>query len=1237
MNNSNRLSPIGLLAGLILSFALSNTYAASLSIADGPLLLTTKAKPNVMIMLDNSGSMKARMYSSNYDTTKTYDGIFDSSKFYEYLVDGTASLNFNSDAFDLTKPGAAYDVPNIDNTKKGAFIDTTCTPNGVANCWSGHFLNWLTSRRIDSSRQALVGGKVESRESFTYYTKNSVDYNYKIVANNEPEDRNLSDNYSASSSYSPIPNSNNAQIQDSANGAVVTSPATYNPYAQLTFTGSTQSYNLAVLVPNEPTGLMHDVKDDVRLGVSFYRYNRAGSPTIYDNNNSIDGGTMLFEIPKNPFINQPPANDYRSTVGYIGTDINKLVDSIEHFPLVWGTTPLAENLVEVIRYFEQANPQYGAASSPLVSGVPFVKATNTSTATKSLDPYYIASENKKLSCTKSSVLIVTDGEPYRDANVPAALQSYDGDSTDATVGSPGRTDYLDDVARWAHCSSATGTCDANSGTGLRDLRTDAELTGDQNLTIHTVAYANGSIPQILQDTADNGGGQATAADNAASLRTALTNAIVSAQNSNTSASAVTTNSNRLSTNSQVYQASYIPSTWTGNLSAFTIPTTGNIDMTSPAWQAKSNIPAYASRNVFTLNSTGIKLASSDISNLSSTQKTDLFYDSALSAGDNLTNQKEMLAYILGNDQFETRKSSTNNYGTTFRDRVDVNSSGTVTGGNVLGDIVNSSPFYVGNGSYGYETLAEGKSNATSPYQAFVSYNNATATKRKEILYVGANDGMLHAFNASTGVEEFAYIPSFVFSNLKNLADPSYTHQYFVDGPVKAGDVHFSSNDTWHTVLVGSAGAGGRGVFALDVTTPGSFDSNDVLWEATDTTLDTSGSMPYPKLYPDLGYTMTEPSIVRMANGKWAAIVANGYNSSTDTATLYIIDIETGSKIAEFKTLKGDSTTPNGLSSPVAIDIDGDKIVDTIYAGDLLGNMWKINVSDSSASNWDFAFEDSAGKPAPLFKAKDYLNAAQPITAKPLVGPHEKGGVLVYFGTGKYFETLDNVVVSATQRQSFYAVHDDSTGSTRTALATPALVNRGTNLVAQTITNEFSYTALGTTVTNDLRYISSNAVAYSSSVKGWYIDLQNPNKLSPVDSEGERVISTALLRDKKLVFVTMSPEADPCSFGGSSWFMELDPYSGGTLAFQPFDIDDDGNITNNDLVYQVDTNSDGSIDINDDGEITGGRRLPGIAGTPSVVEEDTKEHKLFGTSNANIKRVTETKESKSGRQSWRQLK
>ena len=267
------------------------------------------------------------------------------------------------------------------------------------------------------------------------------------------------------------------------------------------------------------------------------------------------------------------------------------------------------------------------------------------------------------------------------------------------------------------------------------------------------------------------------------------------------------------------------------------------------------------------------------------------------------------------------------------------------------------------------------------------------------------------------------------AGLNKLTSPNYIHQYYVDGPPTAGDVFF--NGAWHTVLVGGLRGGGPAIYALDITNPSGFTESSaasiVLWEFSN--VNTSASSTDTTSWDaNLGYTFSQPAIVRMANGEWAAVFGNGYHSADLTpagdgkAYLYIVDIETGRLIQKFGPLS--NLTSNGLSTPAPVDVNGDNIVDFIYAGDLQGNLWKFDVTSTSPNSWNVAFSSS-----PLYTALDASSNRQPITTRPQVGANPTGtGFLIYFGTGKYFESSDSNITGATT-QTFYAVWDKNDGTT----------------------------------------------------------------------------------------------------------------------------------------------------------------------------------------------------------------
>jgi len=1230
-----RLKHTGLATGLFIGLAINNAYATDLNLSNTPLFLSNAAKPNFMIMLDNSGSMKRPMYrfvgTPTYTPGDLYDGIFDALKNYKYETD-------------ITIDTSAYPGVTIDTDEKGAFIEDNCTL-GTSNCWSGEFMNWLTTRRIDASRKALVGGKVENRTPQTYRPGDPNTY-YKIIANNETYDHGDASNsilnkfnyaYNGSDNYLPINTNTTLDVESPANDGDVS--ASYEPYAQLklsnsiTIDGSSEDeFNLAVIVPDEPMGIVQEIKDDVRLGVSFYRYDDDDNSTranVYTGNSGSysDGGTLRFKIPKNPFVRAPQdassgfdlslgQKPYRNLEGYIGTANADLVDAIEHYPLIWGSTPLAENLWELVQYFEQDTPNYTAGT------IGFQLAD---LANPERDPYYHSTYNDKLNCTKSSTIIVTDGLPFRDTNIPGTLVDYDNDSNAGdSTGIPGNNDLIDDVAYWAHCdTSNAATCDINTGT--RDLRTDTGMTGDQYLDVYVIAFADtGASNQVLQDTAANGGsGSAYDGSTTANFVAAIRDAAGKVEEKRASATGVAASSTQLNTGTRLFRSSFVNGQWSGQLTAFSLDTSNNATRGSvnatPVWETRDTglIPAFGSRNIHTLN---ISTAAGAAFN-TSLPASQIQLLRAGTESDN-TNAALRISYLRG----DTTNEEANATSLPLRDRV-VGDDGTTP---LIGDIVNSTPWFTDITDLGYSAFTGAEGTQYTAYMTALKALNSGAG-RTDMVYVGANDGMLHGFRASDGQELLAYVPSFLFNKLANLTDTNYTHEYFVDGPVKTGDAYFpnaSTSNKWRTVLVGTAGAGARGLFALEVTDPDNFGSSNVLWEVTNTfPLDTTGPTPvppatYPPQYPDLGFTMVEPSIVRMANGQWAAIISNGYNSTSDNAVVYIIDIENGNKIAEFHTDPNNNTAANGMSSHIPVDIDGDQVVDYIYAGDLLGNLWKIDVTDGNANNWDFALNDGGSpvNPAPLFTAVDSSGTPQPITSKPQAGGHPtESGIMIYFGTGKYLESTD---ISNTDTQTFYAVYDDLSTNSPIVLdrATPA----SSDLVAQTITFD----------DGNYRIVSSNTVTYPSK-KGWYLD---------VTDTGERMLSTPVLRAgtsqdaARIVFTTYAPDANPCTSGGTGWLMELNAVNGTALPNPVIDIDGDGDIDSADVILTVDTDGDGIADSTPDAP--SGKKLDDIAPGGVTIVEDTdngKEYKQIGKADGSIQTITESSTSQTGRQSWRQLK
>jgi len=593
-----------------------------------------------------------------------------------------------------------------------------------------------------------------------------------------------------------------------------------------------------------------------------------------------------------------------------------------------------------------------------------------------------------------------------------------------------------------------------------------------------------------------------------------------------SAASVATNSSNLKTENRVFQAKFSSIDWSGQLLQYKLN-----DLTTAEWDAGSKINSQSadSRVIITKGATGG--VAFRWANLTASQQTFL-NQNASGTADGLGSSR--VAYLRGDASNETSNSGI------FRAR-------TVS---KLGDLVNSNPWYVGPPAAGYSDV---------DYPGYAAFRNG-ALSRKSVVYIGGNDGMVHGFDASlasgspagtAGNEVLAYVPSAVYTNLSKLTGQSYNqdHRYFVDGSPMAGDANLGSS--WATVLIGSLAGGGKGYYALDITNPGSFSegtaANTLLWEFTDSD---DGDVGYAFNNPPANPSGQAKQIVKMANGKWAVILGNGYNSIAGKAVLYILFLGDGIdgtwNAGDFVKITADAPAgmDNGLSTPVPFDTDGDGYVDTVYAGDLKGHMWKFlvgpNTGDASVttapSTWKVAFSaaNCTNNCTPLFTATDGAGTPQPITWPPEVTLHPDNGTMVLFGTGKYLESGDNASLGV---QSFYGIHD----------AGATVSGRG-DLLAHTI----STTTVGSATD---RTVSTGDCKNSS---GWYADLP---------TSGERMTGTPKVDSGTIFFNTFWPSADPCAAADqhNGWLMAMDYQCGNQPANRIFDTNQDHVINNADTI------------------------------------------------------------------------
>ena len=754
-----------------------------------------------------------------------------------------------------------------------------------------------------------------------------------------------------------------------------------------------------------------------------------------------------------------------------------------------------------------------------------------------------------------------------------------------------------------------------------------------------VAARNMARVDDLRHAAYNGRGGFLSAQSPQELISALNRAFADVADRTGAAAAVAVNTTTLTTDTHVYQGRFDSGDWSGELLALPVGLDGTIG--APAWDAGEiiNSQAFDARTIITYSTDptvrdGVPFRWVPAPPPGTTTGISALQQAALNVNPGTGSDDGD-----GEDRLNFLRGDRSNEGTKFRTR-----------SSVLGDIVHSAPFFVGVPPFFYPDTLE-----TASYSSFVQANQG----RPPTVYVGANDIGLHGFNADTGAEVIAYVPS-NYANLSNLTDPTYAHRYYVDGEISVVDAFV--NGAWMSVLVGALGRGGQGIYALDVTDPGRFTEgnadNLVLFEFTDAD------------DPELGYTYGRPTVVKMANGKWAVVFGNGYNntdsdglattSTTGHAVLYIAFIEAGldgswdvGDFIKLDTLVGDPATPNGLATPAAIDFNGDEVIDHIFAGDQQGNLWKFDVSDPNPGNWKIAY--GGATPQPLFTALDPTGIPQPITTRPDVALHPAGflGFAVYFTTGKYIETGDNNFIGE-PTQSVYGIWDKNE-------ATLLLFDRGHLLQQQILAEfdaEFDTDGDGNPDTTEtVRTVSDNPINWHiesgnptgtppTTHLGWYMDLLNcdaaPDGVcTNTDNRGERAVTNPLLRTGRLIFTTLIPSADPCDFGGSGFIMEIDTNTGGQLAFSVFDFNNDLFFTTADYVQVTyDVNADGVVDVNDRIPASG-VGLEGIPSSPVAVagaDVGEAEVKLVTLSTGVVKPVRNNPgPGQEGRQSWRRLR
>ncbi len=1149
----------------------STAHAAPGEISQSPLFLQTSVPPNVFFLNDNSGSMRAELMTEDFDNSgnlaSNSDNLSppllhtgdcsddDDERIYSFILqtdtedcNRVAEEEWRARHYDYNK--LYYDPSQTYKpwTGKSDITDITNVPINPMDISAGTIDLTQDSAVLVEVAVLENGVPTEVVYERSYYDSSA----WGTWCSNQG----ISSADCVGWRYYDLDDNNNLTITWVKNLPGVSTDES-NPDSQQNFANWFAYHRSREFSAKYAISQAIDLSDLPRIGY--------GTINEYGNNLHIDYLTAKVDSNDPTTHKQDLLNKLFNTI------------SVPHF-----STPLRNSLKSVGNYYDAnttSNFFIGNNTSPIIDA-----------------------------CQSNNTILITDGF-YNGADPDIG-------NIDLAEGAPYADNYADtlaDVAMYYYKTDLSNLPDLSATLSDDDLKLlvkERDYTDDrsdtarhQHMNTHTLAF--GLKGSIDPDTADinaagfswpnptintnrqeriddlfhaavNGRGNYFSASDPDELVQALLTIIDNIGEPEPSAASVSMSSFQLESGSLIFSSEFTPGDWDGDLLAYKI--TFNSDGTfgfAEEWSAASklnNLTNYNNRNIYTYKENASGNGSGVLFDWASIEKAssgDPDLQALLNHGDSAAVGENRLKYLRGENI------------SGFRQRT-----------SLLGDIVNASPVYVSAPASPYPDAA--------PYGAegnrYSKFWNDNKT-RTPVIYVGANDGMLHGFRAQEttvgagddGEELMAYVPATVFPNLYKLTDPNYVHRYFVDQTPTIADAYY--NSAWHTVLIGGLGAGGKGLFALDITDPDNFGADDVLWEfnSADEAIDVTN----PNDFSDFGDSLSKP-VVALTNEGWVVIVGNGYNSDSGIAKLYIIklnpDLDNGwtldTDYFEISTEVGDTTNKNGLSSPTPVDTDGDGYTDRVYAGDLQGNLWAFDLSGNN-SNWDVAYDDGTN-PVPLFHAENANGQSQPITVKPSVIRHPAQptiinqsddstntfpNLMIYFGTGQYL-TIDDL--NNTETQTFYGVWDKGDSNlTRNNLVKKA-INSGTD-------SALSVTARITAQGDVLYGLSDNTVRF-----GWLIDLIDADPEKAIS--GERVVTNAVVINDIVFFTTYIPTSDACSPGGDSWFMFVNALNGGTPDEPIINLTNDRTVNTEDMV---------TLATGDEAEVPSGLKIQGTLGAPSL--------------------------------------
>lgn len=1065
----------------------ASAYAATTDIANAPMASSSSSavKPNIMFILDDSGSM-----SWSYLADSVFsNGYVNKIGYRNYLCN---KIYYN--------PASTYTLPSAaDGTSMPAPPFTAAYYDGYMGSTTVNLSTGFMAWRSDDSSPSTPSGYTE--DCWSTSGSCSPGGSSTIPNSQEPAYYFV---YKGNKAGNLGDNSNNDHCKDYL-------------YDTSAGSGSKNWYKVVVSATSGTGGT--DERQNFANWFSYYRTRMLAMKSAAGRAFKSIGSTYRVGL---------------STINYTGTDnANAEFLNISEFDTTQKQT-----------WYDKFYGVVPGGSTPLRAALS--KAGRIFSGKTGTDPV-------QYSCQQNFAILSTDGYWNGSAGYQVdgstAVGNQDGGSTARPMyDGLNRSDTLSDVSMYyyktdlrtselGNCTGAAGTdvCENNVPGAGSDINTQQHMTtftlglGVNGTLVYSEDYLQGGSTDynaITQGTknwpapaadsqtavddlwhaAVNGRATYFSAQNPDSLVSGISKALTGVTaRTGSAAAAATSNLEPVAGDNYVYIALYRTVKWDGDLQAKTIdPNTGTISAT-PVWSAQPLLDTTISassdtRTIYTVNSStgalkpftwasltageqayfndmcGSTDKLSQCSTLTAAQKT-------AASGQNLVN------FLRGQNGYEDEAGNTDRI---YRDRE-----------HVLGDMVNSQPVYVKKPPFAYID------------ENYDSFRDTAQNNRQAMVYVAVNDGMLHAFNGDTGAEMWAYIPPTVLPNLYKLADKSYStnHQYYVDGSPTVGDIcpnapgSTCSANQWKTILVGGLNAGGRGYYALDVTTPG---SPRALWNFT------------VSEDADLGYTFGNPIITKRRDGTWVVVFTSGYNNVSPgdgTGYLYVLNANTGAVLEKIGTGIGTTGTPSGLSKINAwISSTTSNMADRFYGGDLLGNVWRFDIDN---------VVPPAGKEATLIGELGQGNGAllQSVTTKPELTEIPAGGTnhaVVNVATGRYLGATD---LADTSQQSVYAFKDNLTD---TGLGR---VRQAGVLVRQTLTTFSGSNG------EQLRTSSTNSVDWASQ-SGWYVDL-NPNNESP----GERVNVDMQQQLGLLTVAANVPNANACNVGGYAWLYSFDYKTG----------------------------------------------------------------------------------------------